>query len=160
MSSKPNQTYTLKARIARARWWKPSQNIAFAKLEPSSAPGNVRVLSNAFLAALQLLLLRSAKRNRLHERLYTRVISSLSASRNGYPRDDLEAQQGRLKHLAAFITSTRFARDAALSPSGRMTTQPSVGTAEPSHFGVFISLACPPKTLSLLDRRVCLCCPS
>ena len=83
-----------------------------------------------------------------------------SASRSGYPRDDLDAQMGRLKHLAALSTTTRFARDAAPSPSGRATRQPAVGTAESPHFGVFTSPACPPKALSPRDRRVCPCCPS
>ena len=70
-----------------------------------------------------------------------------SASRSGYPRDDLEPQQGGLKHLAAFITVTRFACDAAPFPSGRPTRQPLLGTAEPPHFCVFISPACPPERL-------------
>ena len=56
-----------------------------------------------------------------------------------------------MKHLAAFGTITRFARDAAPFPSGRATRQPSVGTAESPHFGVFISPACLPKALSPRD---------
>ena len=94
--------------------------------------------------------------------VYTRaLLTPRSAARNGYPRDNLDAHQGRLQHLAALGTITRFACDAAPSPSGRAKGQPSVGTVEPPHSGImFISPACPPKALSPRDRRVCLCCPS
>ena len=34
-----------------------------------------------------------------------------------------------------------------------MTPQPSAGTAEPPHLGIFISPACPPKAVSTRDRR-------
>ena len=88
------------------------------------------------------------------------LLTPRSAARSGYPRDNLEAQPGRLKHLAAFITITLLACNAAPSPSGRATQHPSVSTSEPQHFGVLISPASPPKALSPRDRRVCLCCPS
>ena len=73
-----------------------------------------------------------------------------SAARSGRPRDDLEAQQGRLKHLAACITITRFARDAAPFPLGRATRQPSVGTAETTAFLCVHFASMPPEILEPL----------
>ena len=48
------------------------------------------------------------------------LLTPHSASRSGYPRDDLESQVGRLKHLAALGPITRFARDAATFPLGTL----------------------------------------
>ena len=89
-----------------------------------SAPGGIRVLSHPLVAALRPSFSKMQSANRLLERLYTRVVflTLRSASRSGYPRDDLEAQQGGLRHLAALGTITRFARDVAPSPKGRDAT--------------------------------------
>ena len=151
---KTNQTYKLKARRARARWWKPSQHIAFAKQGPSSQRLEAFEFSaTPFSCTPDPTFLKCKPQPPSQKAVYTcDFLTPRSASQSGYPRDYLEPQQARSKDLAAFITVTRFARDAAPSLSGRVPPQPSAGIDEPPHFGVFISLACPPKTLSPHDR--------
>ena len=163
VSSDTTQTHTLKAIRARAPCWKPSQHIAFAK-EPKPCSQRLEAfeLSNTpFQRHSSSSYSEIQSATAFSNGLCTyEFLTPHSASRSGYPRDDLVAQVGRLKHLAALGTITRFARDAAPSPSGRATRQPAIGTAESPHFSVFTSPACPPKALSPRDRRVCLCYPS
>ena len=117
-----------------------------------SAPGGIRVLNHPLLAALQLLLFRNVERKPpSRTAVYTcnfltpcfRLPKWISSRRSRSPAGEIEASSRRVYRISTLHMHVM----PRLSPSGRATQQPSVGTAEPPHFCVFLSPACPPGSL-------------